>query len=211
MVAARNAPSRPDWSVAIPVLPVDVDQRILLNGISWRDYCVLRELLDSPGVRMTCLKGVLEVMIPSRLHEGVKKQIARLLELYAIERHVSLQGYGSTTFRSEPEERGLEPDECYVVGGPQSEGVPDLAIEVTVTRGGIDKLEVYRGLGVREVWLWVEGRIFVYVLGPKGYEERARSEVIPDIDLAVLASYTARPDQHAAVLAYRDWLRAGAG
>jgi Uma2 family endonuclease len=69
------------------------------------------------------------------------------------------------TFRHEPKERGLEPGECYVVGKPQAEGFPELAIEVVVTSGWINKLEVYSGLGVREVWLWADGRILVYVLG----------------------------------------------
>jgi Uma2 family endonuclease len=179
----------------------------VLGGISWRDYCVLRDLLDDTAVRMTYLEGALEIMSPSRLHEAVKTRIARLLELYALERDLPLQGYGSTTFRHEPKERGLEPDECYVVGKPQSEGFPDLAIEVSVTSGGIDKLEVYRGLGVREVWTWIEGRILVHVLGPSGYEERAQSEVVPGIDLDAIARLAAEQDQHAALKAYRVELR----
>jgi Uma2 family endonuclease len=187
--------------------PPDVDERVVLHGISWRDYCVLRDLLDGPGVRMTYLEGALEIMRPSRLHEDVKKRIARLLELYALERDVPLQGYGSTTFRLEAKARGLEPDECYVVGKPQSEGFPDLAIEVAVATGGIDKLEVYRGLRVREVWVWVEGRIHVYLLGAEGYEERARSEVVPGIDLDAMARFIDEPDQHGALKAYRDSLR----
>jgi hypothetical protein len=32
------------------------------------------------------------------------------------------------------------------------------------THGGLDKLEIYRGLGVREVWFWPEGRIEVHSL-----------------------------------------------
>jgi Uma2 family endonuclease len=131
----------------VPKQAADVDQRIVLNGISWRDYCVLRDLLDSPGVRMTYLHGALEIMRPSRLHEDVKTRIARLLELYALERDIALYGYGSTTFRNEPKERGLEPDECYVLGKPQSEGFPELALEVSVTSGGIDKLEGLPGAG----------------------------------------------------------------
>ena len=90
---------------------------------------MLRDLLDGPGVRMTYLRGALELMSPSRLHEDVKTRLARLLELWALERDVPLYGYGSTTFRVEPRERGLEPDECYVVGQPMAE-VPELAIEV---------------------------------------------------------------------------------
>ncbi|HXN32303.1 MAG TPA: Uma2 family endonuclease, partial [Polyangiaceae bacterium] len=210
--------------IAVPMPSADVDQRVILQGISWQDYSVLRDLLDGPGVRMTYLKGALEIMSPSRLHEDVKKRIARLLELYALERDVALYAYGSTAFRLEAKERGLEPDECYVVGKPQSEGYPELAIEVSVTRGGIDKLEVYRGLGVREVWIWdgtlataaergkgaIESPIAVYVLGPEGYEPRTRSEAVPGIDLDVLARYVAEPDQHAALVAYRERLRGAA-
>jgi len=146
-------------------------------------------------------------MSPSRLHEDVKKRIARLLELFALERGVRVQGYGSMTLRHAPKERGLEPDECYVVGPPQTEGFPDLAIEVSVTSGGIDKLEVYRGFGVREVWIWVEGRILVYALTSAGYVERTASEVVPGIDLAVLARFAEEPDQHESALAYRALLR----
>jgi Uma2 family endonuclease len=209
MVAVPSAPPKYIDSVAYPAPSADVDQRIVLNGITWRDYCVLRELLDSPGVRMTYLEGSLEIMSPSRKHEDIKTRIARLLELYALERDMPLQGYGSTTFRSEPRERGLEPDECYVVGAPQAEGYPDLAIEVTVTSGGLNKLAVYRGLGVREVWMWRDGAIAVYVLGPEGYEERSGSAVAPHIDLGAIARFAAMPDQHEALKGYRALLRSG--
>lgn len=156
---------------------------------------------------MTYLEGVLEIMSPSRLHEDVKTRIARLLEIFALERDLPLYGYGSMTFHSEPNARALEPDECYALGKPQTEGPADLAIEVVVTGGGIDKLAVYRGLGVREVWIWEEGKIHAYELGANGYEERAESKVIPGIDLAELARLASDPDQHAVLKAYRDQLR----
>ena len=127
--------------------------------------------------------------------------------MFALERDVPLYGYGSMTFQSEPQERGIEPDECYVVGKPQTEGYPDLAIEVTVTTGGIEKLEVYRGLGVREVWIWEEGKIEVFVLGAGGYAKSSASTVIAGIDLLELAKWASDPDQHAALKAYRDGLR----
>ena len=53
---------------------------------------------------------------------------------------------GSWTIRSRPKERGLEPDECYILGDPGARKRPDLAIEVEWTRGLVDKVEVYRGL-----------------------------------------------------------------
>jgi Uma2 family endonuclease len=56
------------------------------------------------------------------------------------------------TFRKPAKERGLEPDECYVLQTLRD--VPDIAIEVAYRHGVIDKLHVYAGLGVKEVWLW---------------------------------------------------------
>jgi hypothetical protein len=62
------------------------EQRFVLHGVDWRTYCVLRELLDSPGLRMTYLEGALELMSPSLRHEAFKKMIARLIEVFALER-----------------------------------------------------------------------------------------------------------------------------
>jgi Uma2 family endonuclease len=45
---------------------------------------------------------------------------------------------------------GLEPDECYSIGHARK--LPDFALEVVETSGGIDTLEAYRRLGFREVW-----------------------------------------------------------
>jgi hypothetical protein len=104
------------------------------------------------------LEGELELMTPSIHHERMKSHLARLLAAYAEERGIELQAYGSWTVRSEPRARGVEADECYVIGVPASEPArPDIAIEVVWTSGGVDKLEVYRGLGVPEVWVWQNG------------------------------------------------------
>lgn len=92
----------------LPAFEPDQDQRVVLHGVPWRTYCAMRELLDGPGVRMTYLKEALEIMSPSRTHEDLKKRIARLLELFVLESDTPLYGYGSTTFRREIGERGLE-------------------------------------------------------------------------------------------------------
>ena len=86
-------------------------------------------------------------------------------------------------------QRGLEPDECYMLGKKRE--VPDIAIEIVVSSGLVDKLEVYRGLGVPEVWIWKDARLMVRCLGETGYEERERSTLLPDLDLAHLASFVA--------------------
>jgi Uma2 family endonuclease len=182
------------------------DQRVLMHGISWASYCLMRELVDSPGIRLTYLEGALEITSPSRRHEFLKKQISRLLEIFAIERDVPLIGYGSATFRREARERGLEPDECYCLGRELGDA-PDIAIEVILTSGGLNKLSVYRGLNVREVWFWRNEQFEIHVLEGDTYHQLPRSPLIPSLDFAELAEYVRRPDQHASVKAFRDRLR----
>src|SRR5689334_22440826 len=179
---------------------VSDERRILLSNVPWSTYVVLRDSLDSSGVHMTYLEGSLEIMSPSREHEVDKKQIARLLELFCLERDIPLYGYGSTTFRREEKERGLEPDECYC--RDRDAQVPDIALEVVRTNPLIDKLEVYRGLGVREVWIFREGRFVVVVLRGDRYESVPTSTVFPEVDLAAIARHAVMADQHVALRAF---------
>jgi Uma2 family endonuclease len=195
----------PLFPLSLPSL--DEEQRILLRNVPWSAYVALRDAVDSPGVRMTYLRGSLEIMSTSRAHEVTKKQIARLLELFCLERDIPLYGYGSMTFRSEPKERGLEPDECYCRGADGE--TPDIALEVVITRGAIDKLEVYRGLGVREVWVFEAGAFRVFALRSGAYEPIASSEILPELELDVLAEYVVQPDQHGALKAFQRRLRGG--
>ncbi|HEY8943448.1 MAG TPA: Uma2 family endonuclease [Polyangiaceae bacterium] len=182
------------------------EQRILLANVPWATYVVLRDTVDSPRYRMTYLEGWLEIMSPSRTHEVSKTQIARLLELFCLERDIPLYGYGSTTFRKEESERGLEPDECYCRGEDRS--IPDIALEVVVTTPSLDKLEVYRGLGVREVWMFRNGAFQVFALREERYVAIESSEVFPEVELQRIAEYALAADQHAALRSFRDALRA---
>nr|WP_238569050.1 Uma2 family endonuclease [Xenococcus sp. PCC 7305] len=59
-------------------------------------------------------------------------------------------GLGSTTFRKEDQQAGKQPDECYCLDTDKD--IPDLAIEVIYTSGGVDILKIYQCLGVKEVW-----------------------------------------------------------
>jgi Uma2 family endonuclease len=144
-------------------------------------------------------------MSPSRTHEFIKKTIARLLEAYAEERGIFFNGYGSLTMKNPAVERGAEPDECYVIGTEKER--PDLAIEVIWTSGGIDKRRIYAGLGVRELWEWQDGRIEVLILRGQAYVSAPRSELLPDLDLAVVARLVTYEDQTGAVREFRRLLR----
>jgi len=84
---------------------------------------------------------------------------------------------------------------------------PDIALEVVLKSGGINKLEVYRGLAVSEVWFWQNRRFAIHRLAGSTYERVDRSSFLPDLDFENLAQYVEAPDQHAALKAFRGTLR----
>ncbi|MFM9264487.1 Uma2 family endonuclease [Tychonema sp. BBK16] len=182
------------------------EQRVILYDVTWEQYVQLSEMFVDDFPRMTYLEGTLEIiMTTSPEHERLKTIIARLIETFAVEKLINLNGYGSATFRREAVRRGAEPDECYCLGTLAE--IPDIAIEIALTSGGIDKLEVYRGLQVPEVWFWVKNQFSVYHLREEGYELISRSEFLPELDLSVLSQYVGYVNQTEAIIAYRTILQ----
>jgi Uma2 family endonuclease len=185
------------------------DHYVHLYGVTWADYLRLLEIRGEHSVpRLTYVEGTLEIMSPSRTHDEIKSYIGCLVEAWCLERGVEFTPYGSWTLKNKRDERGVEADECYVFGlEPKRKRRPDVAIEVIWTSGGIDKLDVYRKLRVREIWFWEDGRIRVHALRGLHYEPVAESEVLPGIDLALLVSFLDRPTASQAIREYRAVLR----
>ncbi|MFL6246910.1 MAG: Uma2 family endonuclease [Thermoanaerobaculia bacterium] len=192
--------------LAPPDRPHDPDQRVVLGGIDWWQFETFLAIRgDRAGVRVTYLEGELEIMSPSQSHEMLSKLIARLLEAYADEKGLVFEGYKSMTVRNAPKLRGIEPDECYAIGAPKD--CPDLAVEVIWTHGGIDKLDVYRGLGVREVWIWKKDELKAYELRGGAYVEISQSVVIPALSPSFIAGFLDCETQTEAVRKLRAALR----
>lgn len=191
-------------SVAQPI----IEQRVVLHGVSWQQYEILLATLgdDFPALRLSYLEGTLEIMTISPEHEELKKMIGMLMEAYFQETRTRFHAVGSATFRKAAKQRGLEPDECYCLG--QKKEFPDIAIEVVISSGTIDKLEIYRGLGIPEVWVWENDYFSVYHLrsSPK-YDLVENSELLPELDVSLIASYVRPAEQFDAVMAFRETIR----
>jgi Uma2 family endonuclease len=198
----------PDLSTVEIARPAD-EQRMLLTNVSWKDYVLMRDLFDGPGVRMTYVNGRLELMTVSPEHELWKTNLARLLELFAYIFVLDLRGYGSTTFKAEAAERGAEPDECYLLGKKLARA-PEIVIEVIRTSPLLDKLAVYLALGVQEVWVYRARAITVHVLDAAAgrYVARSSSVLVPTIDLAMVARYVEREDTLQALREFEAEVRA---
>ncbi|TMQ04728.1 MAG: Uma2 family endonuclease [Deltaproteobacteria bacterium] len=199
MVAASSPPS------------FEEDQHVVLRAMSWQDFEALLAIRgERSGVRMYYLDGEIEIVSPTKIHEGRKTTLARLLEIWAMESDIALNGFGSWTLKKELREAGAEPDECYIIGESTEKDVPDLAIEVEWSRTtGLSKPEIYRRLGVRELWtLKSDGHLIVRILEKGEWVEHAKSKLLPKLDLTWLRSFLDIAPQSKAVRALRDALRA---
>ncbi|HYQ02512.1 MAG TPA: hypothetical protein VER96_27760 [Polyangiaceae bacterium] len=75
------------------------------------------------------------------------------------------------------------------------------------TSGGLDKLEIYQKLGVREVWFYERGSLKFSSLRGESYQECKRSPLLPEADPEFFLRFMAEPSQVAAVRALRAALR----
>ena len=163
---------------------------LLFEGLTWREFKAVEQLLDHPGYRLSFLDGVLEIKrMPGEPHETVKKRIAALVELYLLMAGFDFTPTGSMTLESEGVAVKREADESYKLVPNRVR--PDLAIEVVFTSGGIDKLEAYKRLKIPEVWFWEDGVLEVYHLRQEGnalhYKRVSSSEEVKGIDLDLLS------------------------
>ena len=194
-----------------PTAPAtDYDQCVLLRDVTWAEYEAHAAARGESAVpRLTYDRGVLEIMSPSKSHEHIKTTLGRLLEQWALETKTILEGYGSWTVMNPEVERGLEPDECYVLGEHNDAERPDLAIEVVWTSRLLDKLTVYAALGIPEVWVWEKDALAVHVLRDGRHERAARSALLPGVDLPLLARLASYESSTRAINELRELLTRG--
>jgi Uma2 family endonuclease len=171
------------------IAPPKKESPLLFDGLSWREFKAVEQLLDRPGYRLSFLDGVLEIkLMPGEPHETVKKRIAALLELYLLMAGFDFTPTGSMTLESETGKVKREADESYKLAPGRR--LPDLAIEVVFSSGGINQLEAYKRLKIKEVWFWEDGLLEVYHLRGEGntlhYEKVSSSEEVQGIDLDLL-------------------------
>jgi Uma2 family endonuclease len=175
------------------------EERVIICGISWDRYLAFDQALgeDRPGPRLYYREGELEIMTTSNEHERIKKWIGGFLEIYFEHLGMEVTPRGQATMRSALKRAGAEPDEAWCLN--EEKEFPDLVLEVALTSGGVDKLDIYRRFDVREVWFWRKEKLEIFALNQAGrYEGISHSGLLPALDLALL-------DRCAAI---RSWQKA---
>lgn len=181
-----------------------LDQPLLFPGLSWEQFKIIEPMLDVPGVRLSFLDGVLEIQkMPGRKHETAKGRIGALVEAYMMAVGIDFTPTESLTLESEVGKVRREADKSYELGTDRKK--PDLAIEIVITSGGIDKLEAYKRLGIPEVWFWEKGKLSLYALRQQEYEQISSSELLSGLDIGLLTRCMSIPNH---VQAIREFMTA---
>ncbi|NJN87749.1 MAG: Uma2 family endonuclease [Leptolyngbyaceae cyanobacterium SL_7_1] len=174
-------------------ITVPPGQRVLLNSISWQEFeTILNELGEHRAARVAYANGTLEIMTPLPEHEVSKVLIGDLLKALLEELNIEFWCLGSTTFKHELMNQGIEPDDCFYIQNEAAirgrdrldltiDPPPDLAIEVDVTSR--THPAIYQVLGVPELWRFEKAQLQINVLQAGQYVEVEFSPNFPDLPL----------------------------
>ena len=198
-------------------------QHIVLDDVSWSFYERVLEELGNRPTRVTYFRGRIEIMAPLAEHESSKRYIGSLIDILTVELNIATARFGSTTFRREDAQVGLEPDECYYfqnagrVRGmkrfdPAIHPAPDLAIEVDITSRSIAREPIYADLRVPELWRYDGFHIAVLFLEPSGgkYRASATSRAFPFLSMDKFEAFVHRMEQEeqtAVLREFQTWAR----
>ena len=171
--------------------------------------------------RILYLDGELQLMSPGPLHETLAELIGLFVVEVAYGLGVAFTSAGSTTYRDQPKEGGIEPDKSfYIATHPRLrekkkmdlsvDPPPDLVIEVVNTHPADNAVEVCRRFGVAEVWVCDEQSLRILRLGEEGsYSEFDTSRWFPTLTALEIHQWATRdedPDSLTWLRAVRSWV-----
>jgi Uma2 family endonuclease len=195
--------------------------KVQLKNISWQMYeTILEEMGEGYAARLAYNKGTLEIRMPLPKHERAKSMIGDLVKVLLEELDIDCEPLGSTTFKREDMDSGVEPDECFYIQNAAAirgkdridltiEPPPDLAIEIDNTSP--TSLSSYQALSVPELWRY-NGRVLqINVLQYGKYVETKISPNFPAFPLVeVIPQYLEQSKaigRNATIKAFRNWVR----
>jgi Uma2 family endonuclease len=195
-------------------------EAILLHNVSWETYEALLHDLDGQHLRLTYDDGRLAIVSPLPKHDKVKTLIGRMIEQLSLELNIPVSSFGSTTWRRRKFRKGLEADECYYVQSEtlvrgredvdlKSDPPPDLAVEVDVTHHPVNRMKVYAGLGIPEVWVCSFEHVICMHLTKGRYKPAEKSLAFPFLRPADLERFLAlrgTTDETSLLRAFRNWV-----
>jgi Uma2 family endonuclease len=199
-------------------------QCLRLSDVDWPTYSrLLHVFQERRSVRLTYDRGELEIMSPLLEHDSGNWFLGRLVIALTQELGLPIRCGGSTTMRRRRLRRGIEADACFWIANARrmagrrrldlrTDPPPDLAVEVDVTHGSLDRLAIYAALGVPEVWRLDDQVLTFYTLGTNGrYASVPASRAFPVLTPADLLGFLNQArqadDENAVEMQFRTWIR----
>ncbi len=143
-----------------------------------------------------------------------------MIETLTEELELPAKSFGSTTLNREDLERGAEPDSCYYIQnvsrieGRQvdlsTDPPPDLIIEVDISSPSSRRIDIYRQLGVPEIWRYSNGRVQLYQLEGEAYVPCDPSPTFSLVTTDVLNQFLQQAetqDDTSFIRSWRQWIR----
>jgi Uma2 family endonuclease len=196
-------------------------QRVLLQNVTWQEFeAILEELGEHRAARIAYDHGTLEIITPLPSHETGKLFITNFIEILLEELNIDFYPLGSTTFKNELMQQGIEPDNCFyieheaAVRGKERldltvDPPPDLALEIDVTSR--THPEIYQSLKVPELWCFEQGKLQINVLRGGKYLEVKFSPIFPNFPLVdAIPQYLNQvkvEGRNKTMKAFRVWVR----
>jgi len=202
-------------------LIVPPGNKVQLQKVSWEIYeAILDELGEGYAVRIAYYKGTLEIRTPLPKHEKAKSLIGYLVNVLLEELNIDCEVLGSTTFKRQDMQVGVEPDDCFYIQNQAAvrgkdrldltvEPPPDLAIEID--NSSQTSFNCYEALGVPELWRYDGEVLAIYLLQEGKYIESNTSQNFPDFPIIdLIPQYVDRSKtagRSPTIRAFRGWIR----
>ncbi|MGF1523339.1 MAG: Uma2 family endonuclease [Leptolyngbyaceae cyanobacterium] len=179
-------------------LDVPPGQRLLLHDVSWAEFeAILEALGEHRGTRIAYDQGLLEIMAPLPEHEYFKETISIAIEDISETLNQDYESYGSTTWRKQAKQAGLEPDNCFYFQNEarirgqlefdlSQDPPPDLALEIDITSKSLNRFPIYARLEVPEIWCYDRGHLTIYRLQGNQYVQVEQSQIFPSLNIQAL-------------------------
>lgn len=196
-------------------------QRVLLENVTWTELeAILEELGEHRAARIAYDQGILEIMTPLPEHEFDQEIISDLIKALLEELDIEFLSLGSTTFKNQFMQKGIEPDQCFyikneaLVRGKKRldltvDPPPDLALEIDVTSR--THPNIYQALKVTELWRFENGKLQINVLVDGNYVVSQSSLNFPGLPLIdVIPQYLESSGingRNATIKRFRSWVR----
>lgn len=179
---------------------------VVLHNIGWKTYqALLADMGEHRSARIAYDRGTLEIKMPSKLHELINRLLERIITTLTEELGMNILSLGSTTFDSEAIGQGVEPDSCFYIQNadrvnpeddtPPQDFPPDLVVEVDITSSSRSRLNIYKTMGVPEVWRYRKQGLTILQLQEGEYVDCEYSSVFTFLSAGVLANFLERGRQ----------------